>query len=63
MPMPSYRFGETYDPENQSSFFTLGNKKVVVMQNENDLHIYSDNRPCRQPGLSLQRISEAVSAK
>ncbi len=41
----------------------LGNKKVVVMQNENDLHIYSDSRPCRQPGLSLQRISEAVSAK
>ena len=44
-------------------FFFLDNKKVVVMQNENDLHIYSDSRPCRQPGLSLQRISEAVSAK
>lgn len=40
----------------------LGGKKVVVMQEEEALHVYSDQRPCRN-SISVERISNALTAR
>lgn len=41
----------------------LGGKKVVVMQQRDNLQVYSDSHSCRTDEVTLQRISEAVSAR
>lgn len=40
----------------------LGGKRVVVMQEEDALHIYSDQRPGRN-SISAERISHALAAR
>ena len=40
----------------------LGGKRVVVMQEAEDLHVYSDQRPCRNP-ISAERISNALAGR
>lgn len=40
----------------------LGGKKMVVMQQEQALHVYEDQRPCRN-SISAERISHALTAK
>lgn len=41
----------------------LGGKRVVVMQENNNLHVYSDHHAGRNATVSVERISEAVAAK
>ena len=41
----------------------LGNKKMVIMQNAEDVHIYSDEKPCGWKGMSTKRLAEAVTSK
>lgn len=40
----------------------LGGKKVVVMQDQEDMHVYSDQTP-RSSRVFVERISNAVAAR
>ncbi len=40
----------------------LGGKKVVVMQDQENMHVYSDQAP-RSNGVFVERISHALTAK
>lgn len=40
----------------------LGNQKVIVMQDREDAHVYSNGCACRG-NVSVERISDAVLAK
>ncbi len=40
----------------------LGNKKVVVLKDQDTLNVYSDNRPASSKNrLSVERLAEAVA--
>ncbi len=40
----------------------LGNKKVVVVEEQDKMNVYSDNRPSGSKNrLSVERLAEAVS--
>ena len=56
----------TTKPTNLRFLLSLGGTKMVVLQDEEDLHIYT-NQPAKAPGktntITAEHVSEAIAAK
>ncbi len=63
MPRLQWRHIMTHKDSTLRFLLALGNKKMVIMQNAEDVHIYSDEKPCGWKGMSTKRLAEAVTSK